>query len=187
MFNLPAIDMVKLQAEAMEIPILIQETKGKKEDELDDLKMVLEKAKIQYQIEGIITGAVFSTYQRDRIERICDELGLKIFSPLWHKDQYQLLKELLINKFEVIFTSIAAEGLDESWLGEDITNERISLLKKLNETVGINMAFEGGEAESLVLNCPLFYKKIKIIKFKKEMEKKYTGRLIIEEAVLVDK
>jgi len=51
---------------------LILDAKDKRE--LDDLKIVLEKAKIQYQIEGIITGAVFSTYQRDRIERICDEL-----------------------------------------------------------------------------------------------------------------
>ena len=187
MFHTPAIDMVKLQAEAMGIPILLQETKGNKEEELDDLRLALEKAKIEHKIEGIITGAVFSTYQRDRIEKICDELGLKIFSPLWHKDQCQLLNELLINNFEVIFTSIAAEGLDESWLNRKITAKEVGELQKLSQKLGLNVAGEGGETESLVLDCDLFTKKIQITKSRKSVEKKHTGRLIIEEAGLIEK
>jgi diphthine-ammonia ligase len=187
MFHTPAIDLAKLQAEAMGIPIIMQETEGEKEKELIDLKKALKKAKDQFNIDGIITGAVFSTYQRDRVERICDSLGLKIFSPLWHKPQEQLMQELLDTGFEIIFTGIAAEGLNKSWLNKVITTEHLLKLKKLKEKIGMHEAGEGGEFESLVLDCPLFKKKVVIKKAKIIEEKENVARLEIVEAELVEK
>src|SRR3989338_11472623 len=70
MFHTPNIDMATYQAEAMEIPIVLQETEGEKEKELSDLKKALQKAKEKYQIEGIVSGALYSNYQRGRIEKI---------------------------------------------------------------------------------------------------------------------
>ena len=81
MFQTAGTELVELQAEAMGLPIIIQKTKGEKEAELEDLETALLKAKEQYRIEGVVSGALFSTYQRDRIENICDKLGSKIFSP----------------------------------------------------------------------------------------------------------
>ena len=121
MFHTPNIDMATYQAEAMEIPIVLQETEGEKEKELSDLKKALQKAKEKYQIEGIVSGALYSNYQRGRIEKIAEELGLKVFCPLWHKDQELEMREILKNNFSFIFTQIAAEGLDKSWLNKIIT------------------------------------------------------------------
>ena len=87
MFHTPAIELSKLQAKAMELPLLMIKTRGEKEVELKDLGRALSLAKKKYHIEGIVSGAIFSTYQRDRVEKVCDKLGLKIFSPLWHKPQ----------------------------------------------------------------------------------------------------
>ena len=187
MFHTPAIDLAKLQAEAMGIPIIMQETEGEKEKELLDLKKALKDAKDKYNIDGIITGAVFSTYQRDRVEKICDSLGLKIFSPLWHKPQEQLMQELLDTGFEIIFTGIAAEGLNKTWLNKVITSEHLLRLKKLKEKIGMHEAGEGGEFESLVLDCPLFKKKVVIKKAKIIEEKENVARLEIVEAELVEK
>ena len=40
MFHTPSIEKTKAQAQAMDIPIIVQETKGEKEEELKDLQEV---------------------------------------------------------------------------------------------------------------------------------------------------
>ncbi len=187
MFHTPAVELAKLQAKAMGLPLVLQETKGEKELELEDLRQALVRAKQKHKIEGIVTGALYSTYQRDRLEEVADGLGLKIFSPLWHKPQEQEMMELLANGYEIVIVSIAADGMKESWLGQRIDKNMILELIKLKEKTGINVAFEGGEAESLVLDCPLFRKKIEILDSYKVMDSPYSGKLIIKKARLVGK
>ncbi len=187
MFHTPAINIVPLQAEALRLPLIVQETKGEKEAELKDLENALALAKREHKIDGVITGAVFSTYQRDRIEKICDKLGLKIFSPLWHKPQEEEVLELLENKFEFIFTAVAGEGLDKSWLNKKITLVELEKLKKLNVKYGVHVAGEGGELESLVLDCPLFKKKLVLEEVEIKEENKNTARLMVQKAKLVEK
>lgn len=187
MFHTPNINIAKLQAEALEISLIEQATKGEKEEELKDLKKAIQTAKARYNIEGIVTGAIFSTYQRDRIEKICDELGLKIFSPLWHMNQETEIKEIVRNGFEVVIGSIAADGLNKEWLGKKIDNNMIEKLKLLHEKNKINIAFEGGEAETLVLDAPLYKKKIKIEESEIIMENEHTGWFVVKKARLIDK
>jgi len=187
MFHTPGIEMVKLQSKAFNIPLIEQKTKGQKEVELKDLKKAIEKAKKQYNIKGITTGALYSNYQRERIEKIADELQLKVFSPLWHMDQEAELREILSNGFKFIITKIAAEGLDKSWLGKEITEKDIDKLVQLNKKYGFNIAGEGGEFESLMTDGPLFKKKIQIEKTEIKMESKIVGELVIKKAGLMDK
>ncbi len=185
MFHTPAIEMAFLQSKAMDIPIIMQETEGEKEEELKDLENAIRKAKEQYYIEGIVTGALYSEYQRERIEKIADKLGLKVFSPLWHKDQETELRELIRKGFEFIFTAVAADGLDKSWLGRNIEMQDIDKLVKLHNKNSMNIAGEGGETESLVLNAPFFKKRIVIEKSEIKMESECVGRLVIEKAKLL--
>ena len=187
MFHTPNIEFIKEQSKAMEIPLVWQETEGEKEKELEDLKEALIKAKELYKIEGVVSGALFSSYQRDRIEKICDGLGLKIFTPLWHKNQEMELRELINEGFEVIVSSVAADGLGEKWLGRKLTLKDVIELKDLNKKYGINVAFEGGEAETFVLDAPIFKKKIIVKKAEKKMEAENLGNYIIKEVELAEK
>jgi len=187
MFQTAGTELVSLQAEAMRLPIIIQETTGKKEEEIKDLERALSLAKKEYKIEGIVSGALFSTYQRDRIEKICDKLGLKIFSPLWHKPQSQHMQDIINNGFVAIITAIAADGLDESFLGRKIDEKLLAEFQNLDKKIGFQVAGEGGEIETLVLDCPLFQKKVQIEKTKTEMDSPHSGRLIIEKAILIEK
>lgn len=184
MFHTPTIDLVKLQAEAMGIPLIERDTKGEKEKELKDLKKILEKAKKKYKIEGITTGALFSNYQKERIEKVADSLKLKVFSPLWHMDQEKEMRQIIKDKFKFIMTKIAAEGLDKKWLGKEITNKDVDKLTKIS---GINIAGEGGEFESLVIDGPIFKKSLKIIESFIKEESRITAELIIKKAKLVKK
>jgi len=166
MFHTPSISKTKKQAEAMGIPLIIQKTKGEKEKELKDLKKAIANAKKKYGIEGIATGAVESVYQASRIQKICNELNLECFNPLWQKNQIELLEDLLKNKFEIIITGVFAFPLDKSWLGRKIDKKFIGEVRELQEKYKINPAGEGGEFESFVLYAPkLFRKKLKVKSF----------------------
>jgi|TARA_Y100000310_G_scaffold288745_1_gene314670 ABC transporter with metal-binding/Fe-S-binding domain ATP-binding protein len=162
MFHTPSIEKTKFQAKAMNIPLIVQKTHGKKEEELKDLEKTIKKAKEKYKIEGIITGAVESVYQASRVQKICDKLELECFNPLWQKNQLELLEDLIKNKFEVIITSVMAYPFNESWLGRKIDKKFIREIKELNEKYKINPAGEGGEFETFVFDCPLFKKSLKI-------------------------
>jgi len=187
MFHTPNIDIAELQAKAMEVPIIIEESDGEKEIEIKDMKKLLLKAKEKHKIDGIVTGALFSTYQRERIEKAADEIGLKIFSPLWHKNQEEEMREVIGSGFKVMLSSVAADGLDESWVGRVLDDSDVDKLVKLNKKIGFNVAGEGGEFESLVVDCPLFKKEIVVKKSKIVTEGEYNSFYVIEKAELKDK
>lgn len=179
MFHFPNIHLVEQQAECLNLPILIVKTKGQKEDELKDLKKLLKEAKGKYKITGIITGALASDYQEERINRVCHDLGLKTYSPLWHKNQEQLLTEMIESHFEIKIVAIAAYGLTKEFLGKTITKEVLEKLKQLHKKYALHIAAEGGEYESLVVDCPLFKKRINIEKADIIMENENTGVYLI--------
>jgi len=183
MFHSP-VELVEKQSESMGIDLVMGETEGKKEDELKDLRKILEKAK-EKGIEGIVTGALFSEYQKKRIEKVCRDLDLEVFSPLWHLDQELVMRQMIEDGFEFVLVKVAADGLNKKWLGNIIDNEDVDKLVELSKKNGLNVAGEGGEFESLVLNCPLFKKKLKIIKSKIKKEKDNIAELEIEEVDLI--
>ena len=182
MFHTVNIDLTRLQAEAWKIPYLSAETKGIKEEELKDLKKALEPL----DVDGVITGAIASQYQAQRIDKLCEELGLHHHHPLWGMDREKLLQDMLDSGMNIIFTAVAAHGLNQTWLGETLTPERITQLRKLNTKYQVDMAGEGGEYESLVLDAPWFNQRIKIISAKNTWDG-ISGRYNILEAKLYPK
>jgi asparagine synthase (glutamine-hydrolysing) len=184
MFHTPNISWAKVQAEAIGIPYIIQNTVGEKEKELKDLTIAIKKAKAKFKVQAIITGAIESVYQASRVQTITNSLGMECFNPLWQKDQIELLDELVQKKFEIIISSIAADGFTEKWLGRKIDNAAVLELKILSKKYGFNPAFEGGEAESMVLNAPFFKKRLIIKKAKNVMTGENTGYYDIEEVGL---
>ncbi|MGC8479613.1 MAG: diphthine--ammonia ligase [Candidatus Micrarchaeia archaeon] len=181
MFHYPNAKYTSLQAEALGIKQVFIETEGKKEEELKDLEQSL----IDNDVKLLVTGATFSRYQADRIKKITDKNNIENIAPLWHIDPISELTELS-EKYEVIMSAVAAEGLDDTFLGRRVDNKLIAELVELNKKNGINLVFEGGEAESFVLNGPLFKKRIKIVKAKKEWNGE-RGVFEIQEAVLENK
>ena len=138
------------------LPLVVKITEGKKEEELVDLEAAISEAQNQFGIEGIVTGAVESVYQAERIQRICQRLDLWCFNPLWKKNQQALLEEMLEKGFRVLISGIFAYPLDEKWLGKEIAPETIRRLVELQHEYGISPSGEGGEIETTVLDAPMF-------------------------------
>jgi diphthine-ammonia ligase len=162
MFHHPNIELTRMQAAAMEIPIISKQTSGQKEEELKDLAEALGEARSIHGLDGVISGAIDSDYQKSRIDRITYEAGLKSFAPLWRKNPAQLLQDQHLAGFEAIICGVYARGLDKTWLGRPFNQETNESLVKLSKRFGIHPSGEGGEYESLVLNAPIFHQELHI-------------------------
>ena len=174
MYQSVASEGVHKISEALEIPLLIQATSNVQKikemqysktegDEVEDLFLLLERAKIEYDIDAISCGALLSDYQRVRVENICSRLGLVNFAPLWQKDQSQYLEDLEAVGIDSVIVKVAAIGLKRSHLGQRLANVR-SHLEKLKNQFGVHPAGEGGELESFVLDAPMYKRAISIDK-----------------------
>ncbi len=184
MFHSVNIGLTKYQAEAMGVEHVIKSTAGEKENEVEDLREAV--SMVKEDVDGIVHGGIASNYQRTRIDSICRDLGLTSISPLWGRDQIELLQEMVDAGLEIVITSVSAEGFDESWLGRRIDGDAIRDLAKLNKRFGINPSGEGGEYESFVADAPFFKKRVEPA----EVEKIWSGTsgyLLIKQAVLVEK
>jgi diphthine-ammonia ligase len=175
MFHSVNLHLVPLSAEALGIPLVQAETSGEKEEELDDLKKVLSGL----SINGVVSGAIASTYQRSRIERICRKLGLVSVTPLWGRDSAQLLEEMIDSGMVIVVTAVAALGLDERWLGRTLDHTALRALVDLSRRYGINICGDGGEMETLVLDAPFFRKRLQVLRIEKSWEGD-SGRLFVE-------
>ena len=182
----PNITFTSLQSESMKIPQLVEEISSTDaETEFKKLEKLIILAKENYSIEGIVHGGILSKYQKDNFSRICERNNLEIISPLWNKNPESYMKELLEENFEYIISSVSSDGLDNSWLGQIIDKSRLEHLKNLQSKFGFNLNFEGGEAETFVINCPLFEKPLFIQDSSTEWDG-YRGRFEILEAKLKD-
>ena len=182
MFHFPNIHLTEHISRAVEIPLVTAETSGIKEKELEDLKSLL----ASLDVEGVVSGAVASSYQKQRIEKVCEELGLKSVTPLWHEEPLDIMNELIDLKFKVIIVGVYAYGLDQSWLGREINSETLGKLVELHKKYQISLVGEGGEYESLVLDAPFYKKRIEIVEAEISYENG-SGILVVKEARLVDK
>lgn len=180
----PNVQLTRLQAKLMNLPqIAVGLDSDDTELEVAGLKKALASAKEQYGIEGVVHGGIKSAFQKKHFESACSALGLAVVSPLWNIDEAEYLRELVRSGFHCIITSVTAEGLDESWLGREMTAGDVERLIAASSRHGLNPSFEGGEAETFVVSCPLFSGRIEIIKSSKTWDG-YRGRFEITETAL---
>lgn len=193
-------------SDCLGIPLIVHQTDGKskfrnleyfnknsqEKDEVEDLFVLLSKVLDQFpQIKGVTSGAIFSDYQRNRVENVCSRLGLVSVAMLWRREQDELLDTMIENDINAILIKTASMGLKPNvHCGKSISQLR-DYLMKLKDDFQMNCCGEGGEYESLVLDCPLFSKLISIDKSRVIVEdpNSFTssGHLLIEEFHLEEK
>lgn len=183
MFHFVDVGLLRLFAEASGFPLVLGETEGVKDVEMEDLELVLGSL----GVEGVVCGAVASGYQRGRVEGVCGGLGLVSVCPLWGEDGVGLLRELVGLGFEVVVSRVAALGLGVEWLGRRLDEEAVVELVELSRRFGVSVVGEGGEYETLVLDAPFFReKKIELVEVERVWERQ-SGYLKVKKAHLTDK
>jgi diphthine-ammonia ligase len=171
-------ETLDLYAEAMGLPFYRDEITGTTkltaltyepscaDDEVEDLYRILKRvkheleAKNNYTVDAVSSGAILSTYQKNRVENVCERLGLVSLAYLWSQNQRDLLNNMIDSGVDAILIKVACMGLKPNMhLGKSLREMR-DYLFDLETKFGMNVCGEGGEYESLTLDCPLFKKKI---------------------------
>lgn len=159
LYHSPGIDFLKVYERAYGIPSYIHQ--GSRNEE-EDMEKMLEILKREFGIEGVSVGAIESDYQFIRFSKAARKLGLKIFAPLWHRDQERYMRLLPKQGIRYIISKISTFGLPISFLGRMIDEEATEEIIGLARKHGFNPAFEGGEAETMVLDAPLMKCRIEV-------------------------
>ena len=166
LYHVPNIRLAPLLSECLGIRLVTREAESGEDEELRALGESLHGL----QVDGLVMGTIASDYQKSRIDAVCHGLGLKCFVPLWRQSQASLLSDYIAAGFRILVTGVAAEGLDESWLGREINDEARHDLLELNRMHGLSPCGEGGEYETLVVDGPNFSKRLQVIEARKEFK-----------------
>ncbi|EKF32077.1 hypothetical protein MOQ_004082 [Trypanosoma cruzi marinkellei] len=127
------------------------------EDEVETLYRLLHSVKEEFaEVEGVTTGAILSHYQRYRVEDVCGRLGLQSLAFLWQRPAGEVLDIAAVLHVHAILVKTASIGLDPRiHVGLSLEDVRPTL-EKAQRLYGAHSAGEGGEFETIVLDCPLF-------------------------------
>lgn len=150
-FHVPNIDKVPVMAEAMDRQHIVGTTDGTEEGDMAGLREALS----ELDIDGVVLGSVWSDYQMDRVNRVCDDIGLKVLTPMWRKNQNMMIREIVDSGIKAEIIGYYAEGFGPEWLGRTIDSSAIEDLEKLSKKYGISVIGEGGEYETLVTDSPM--------------------------------
>tara|TARA_B100002052_G_scaffold236028_1_gene219423 strand:- start:704 stop:1393 length:690 start_codon:yes stop_codon:yes gene_type:complete len=180
MFQIPNTSIAGLQAHSMGVPWLPILSDGRQEEEISDLengikgltnvnyafeRIVLDTEVIEFpdnlllqlanlEIDALVVGALRSDYQKTRIERMCEKLGLISYCPLWHHNAEEHMHSLIDHGFDVRIVSVSTDGLGKEWLGQKITQDSLEELTRIAAKYRFNLDGEGGEFETIVVDAP---------------------------------
>lgn len=151
------------------------EEKREEEDETESLIPLLQHIKTLHPTcSAICSGAIFSTYQRTRLESVALRMNLRSLAPLWQYPYLPIMRPCTMSTpipgpdgelamlcdiatvgLDARIVKVASGGLDAGILWGDLrdkgTRERV---QKGVERFGGSVVGEGGEFETLVLDGP---------------------------------
>lgn len=163
LFHYPNSWVTEYLADAMQIPLVGFQVSGRsKEDEVNALEEAIVQVKSLYEIDGIVYGGISSNYQKQAFEQVCVRQRIAAVAPLWNSEPERYVTELVKRGFRIIIAGVSTMGLDKGWLGRELDKEAIDKLMSVSKKCGFNLTFEGGEAETLVIDCPLYCKRLQI-------------------------
>ncbi|MGA1848538.1 MAG: diphthine--ammonia ligase [Thermoplasmatota archaeon] len=162
LYQTPGMEASHLFQELTGIETRVIDTPGEKELEGDFLAGALEDLGREFDLDAVCSGALLSDYQRMIFSSSAMEAGLISYTPLWRKDGRTYMKDLLDHGFRFILLSYASEGFSPSDLGRVVSNDEMERFLSISGKWRAHPAFEGGEAETLVLEAPLYKKKLEV-------------------------
>ena len=147
--------LIQLQAEALGLPLLQKETTGNGYEQ--EFKEAV-RSLIPNGIKSMIFGDIYLQEHKDWVERVCGELGIEAVEPLWGEEPERILLEFIDAGFEAIIVSAKADLFGKEWIGQKVDRDFFKYLKENS----INICGENGEYHTLVVDGPMFKKKIRI-------------------------
>lgn len=169
--------VLKLVSEALAIPAV---TANK---ELPEIRKVLRKLKADMLVSGVMT----TPEHMDWYQKVCGPIQVKHYAPLWGKNPLTALSEMRQLGFRMLVIEVnTAIGSSRNWLGKEVDDSMLGEIKQLESKQKINPIGEWGEYHTIVLDCPIYKKRINILKSEIVWEKS-KGYVVIKKAELQPK
>ncbi|MGI0131685.1 MAG: diphthine--ammonia ligase [Thermoplasmata archaeon] len=109
----------------------------------------------------VVAGAIASSYQWGRLHRVCFALGLRLYTPLWGKAAETVVREEIGAGLDIRLVHLAAEPLSADLLGRRLDGAMLDeIRRRAREVREVNVAGEGGEYETLVVDAPFWKARI---------------------------
>jgi diphthine-ammonia ligase len=157
-------EVIRAQAQAIGIP-LAQRPTTRETYEAEFINML--RTFKQEGIEGGVFGDIDFNAHREWIERVCREADITPLLPLWLESQDKLLREFIDAGFEAIVVAAKADLFGEEVLGQTVDRAFVKHLKELGKTKKITPCGESGEYHTLVIDGPIFQKRLEILETRK--------------------
>lgn len=155
-----AAEVIGAQSHALEIPIVQWPTTG---DTYEAEFITMLRSFRKEGIVGGVFGDIDFNAHREWIERVCLEAGITPFLPLWLDDQRKLLMEFIDAGFESIVVAARAEFFGDEVLGRTVDADFMEYLDELAKTKQITPCGEAGEYHTLVVDGPIFKKRLGLL------------------------
>ena len=107
------------------------------------------------------------------VDRVCSEVGIIPHLHLWGESQDKILREFIDLGFEAVVVTTKADLLGEEWLGRKIDLDFLAHSAELGNTENITPCGEAGEYHTLVIDGPLFRKRLEILEASKVLREGY--------------
>jgi len=149
--------VIKKQAEAMGISI-VQRPTADDTYEASFIEMLQE-----FKRDGIecgVFGDIDFPPHREWVENVCRRAGLAAHLPLWQESQAKLLEEFIEAGFQAVVVVVKAGLLGKELLGRAIDKDFLALMQN---TKGVTPCGEAGEYHTLVVDGPVFKKRLDIV------------------------
>lgn len=186
LWHYPTVEWTLLQAEAMGIPIILAKT-----DEIGSTKEagVLQKIFKNLKAESILLGGVgLQATQIKEVKKMAEKFGKNVIVPFAGMTSEELLQHEIESGFDIRITEVAADGLTQDWIGKKLDFETMIDLKHLSGKFGFDVDFEGGSANTFVLDAPFFKKRIQLLDTENIWDDlTSSGYLNVKDAALIDK
>lgn len=141
----------------------------------------------EHPVDAVILGG--TGLQETQLKSIQEALlphKVEVFAAHAGHDHEQLIADMIQDGYSIMLTQVASDGLGK-WLGTVLDKENFTRLRADAKKYGFHIGFEGGYADTYVLDGPIFRKKIIVKEFSKQMDDAYCGHVTFEEVHVRDK
>ena len=188
LFHYATVEMTKDLAKMLNIPHFYVKCRvADPVKEANIVKKIVEKNQRKIKVDAVVLGGTgLQETQLRSIQKALMPLKVDAFASHSGEDHDLVMEQMLDKGYEILITQIASDGLKD-WLGKKITKENFAQLKKDSIKYGFHIGFEGGYADTLVTDCPLFSKKLVIKNMSIIMEDNYCGHVEVNRYRLEEK
>ncbi|MBI2651508.1 diphthine--ammonia ligase [Candidatus Woesearchaeota archaeon] len=188
LFHYATVEHTKELAKMLKMPHILESCSvADAEKEAQIVRNIVEKKQKSNPVNAVVLGGTgLQETQLRSIQNALRPLGIEVFASHAGEEHDLVIDEMLNSGYEIMITQVASDGL-MPWLGKTITKENFTELRKDSVKYKFHIGFEGGYADTLVLDCPLFSKKLKAESFDKIIEDKYSGHIVINKLTVLDK